>query len=298
MFVRDTPGGPDLAVYVHGLGGSSSNWTSLAGLLAGRAAGLSIDLPGSGRSDPPTRGDYTIHARLRTLTNVVEHCGRPVHLVGNSYGGALGVLLAAARPDLLSSLTLIAPAVPDLRMSTDRGADPRLAAVLLPGVSGWAQAQLSRIDSRSRVEGMVQLCFGDPTAVASTDLAAGIAEAEWRRDLPWTQTALLAELRGLVAEHLQVRPPFWTVARQVRVPTLVVWGTRDRLVDPRLARKTVESIAGSTLRVLPGIGHVPQMEAPVATAAAVGWHWDRLRQRDTSSAAEPDPAIAVATFVR
>src|SRR5690349_13330173 len=62
-FLRETPStrdGAEPAVYVHGLGGSSSNWTDLAGLLADRLEGQALDLPGFGHSEPAT--SYTIAA--------------------------------------------------------------------------------------------------------------------------------------------------------------------------------------------------------------------------------------------
>ena len=60
LHVRETPG-PDgcRAVYVHGLGGSSLNWTDLAALLGARAAGAAVDLPGFGRSTPPAGFDFS-----------------------------------------------------------------------------------------------------------------------------------------------------------------------------------------------------------------------------------------------
>lgn len=88
LHVRDTPAAShevEPAVYVHGLGGSSLNWTDLAGLLAGRLDGQAVDLPGFGYSDPGRR--YSIAAFADWLIGYLEHAGRgPVHLVGNSLG--------------------------------------------------------------------------------------------------------------------------------------------------------------------------------------------------------------------
>src|SRR5688572_3096263 len=85
-FVRETPAtepGAEPALYVHGLGGSSANWTDLAGHLAGRLDGQAIDLPGFGRSDPARR--YTIAATADRVTRWIEHGDRgSVHLIGNS----------------------------------------------------------------------------------------------------------------------------------------------------------------------------------------------------------------------
>ena len=124
VHVRETPGPhPDAprAVYLHGLGGSATNWTELAGLLACRADGLAVDLPGFGLSAPPLDRDYRMATQAATMATVIEATGGgPVHLFGNSMGGAIALLLAASRPDLVRSLTLVSPAMPDLRPSIRR----------------------------------------------------------------------------------------------------------------------------------------------------------------------------------
>ena len=60
------------ALYVHGLAGAAGNWTALAGLLSPLATGYAPDLPGSGRSDPPRKGDYSIREQVRVLAAVVR----------------------------------------------------------------------------------------------------------------------------------------------------------------------------------------------------------------------------------
>src|SRR5215813_3322976 len=110
-FVRETPPtAPDTepAVYVHGLGGSATNWTDLADLLSDRLDGQAIDLPGFGHSDPARR--YTVTALADRVVRWIEVSDRgPVHLIGNSLGGAIVTRVAAVRPDLVRSLVLISP---------------------------------------------------------------------------------------------------------------------------------------------------------------------------------------------
>jgi pimeloyl-ACP methyl ester carboxylesterase len=286
LFVRTTPrsrtGGiaaaPDpsgLAYYVHGLAGSSTNWTGLAGLLSDKAEGLAVDLPGSGRSDPALDADYSMNAHVTVLAEVLrEVASEPVHLVGNSLGGVISTYLAARHPELIRSLTLISPAVPDLRMTRDRGADYRLAALLAPAVRNWVEPKLGAIQPRQRVAGLVALCFGDGSVVSAADRKAAEDEIAWRRTLPWTHRAALAELNGLMRSYLAAGArSYWGAARRVKVPTLVIWGTRDRLVDARLARRTAAAFERSSLLMLAGVGHVPQMEAPEPTARAIRQFW-------------------------
>ena len=127
------------------------------------ATGYSLDLPGSGRSDPPPGGRYSPLLDADLVGRTIEQvAGGPVHLVGNSYGGLVATLLAARRPELVRTLTLISPAVPDLRLTTDRGADPRLGLLLLPGTARLAHQRLSTIAPMARARGMGELCFGHP----------------------------------------------------------------------------------------------------------------------------------------
>jgi pimeloyl-ACP methyl ester carboxylesterase len=269
LCVRPTagPAGAEPALYVHGLGGSSTNWTDLAALLAGQVAGLALDLPGFGWSDPAPRGSYSLGMHARTVVRLVEQHGRgPVHLFGNSMGGAIAMLVAARRPDLVRTLTLVSPAVPDLR---PRAAPERLMPLLLmPGASRLIERRLAVMDPTQRVRQVLELCYGDPSLVPPHRLAEAVADATRRASLPWAMTAFARSLRGLVAAYLPGAGSLWRLAAGITAPTLVVWGELDRLVDVALAPRTAQAIRGARLLVLPGVGHVAMMEDPVTVARA------------------------------
>src|SRR5689334_10324859 len=73
------------ALYVHGLGGSSQNWSALMALLDGAVDGEAVDLPGFGESPPPDDGNYSVTAHARAVIRFLEAADRgPVHLLGNS----------------------------------------------------------------------------------------------------------------------------------------------------------------------------------------------------------------------
>lgn len=287
--VRCQPGPVDAtpAVYVHGLGGASTDWTRLASALAPHATGYSLDLPGSGRSDPPPAGRYSPLVDARVVARTIEQvAGRPVHLVGNSYGGVVVTQVAAGWPHLVRSLTVLAPAVPDLRPTADRGADPRLGVLLVPGTGSLAHRRLASIPPLVRARGMGELCFGRPETVTDHDYALAAREHAWRARLPWVFEATVGTLRGLMGGYLRPGPEsFAAQAGRVRVPTLVVWGTRDRLVDVRLSRRTAAAYPDGRLLVLAGCGHVPQMEEPAATARGMLALW-----RDVVASEPPQPS--------
>jgi pimeloyl-ACP methyl ester carboxylesterase len=273
-YLRETPPTSDhteAALYVHGLGGSSQNWTDMAGLVAGRLDGMAIDLPGFGRSDPAPR--YTVDAFAARMIRVMEYTDRgPVHLVGNSLGGAISVKVAALRPDLVRTLTLISPALPFL--DPRRSAQGRLLPLLaVPHADRLAARRLALIKPEDLAQMVLEACFGDPTRIAPQRMAEATEEAKLRYDIPWYADAYVRTLRGLVGSFLRAYLPgdgsLWRTAARIHVPTLVIGGELDRLVDVRVAAQAARVIRGSRLLMLPGIGHVAQMEAPAVVAEAI-----------------------------
>jgi pimeloyl-ACP methyl ester carboxylesterase len=271
VFVRHTPGpaGAAPALYLHGLGGASTNWTDLAALLADRLDADAPDLPGFGRSGPPPGRDYSLAAQARLAAALIERrAAGPVHLFGNSMGGAIAVLVAAARPDLVRTLTLISPAMPDLRPR--RGSDVALPLLLLPGIDRLVDRRLRRMSPEARVRALLTICYADPSRVPPNRLAEAVDEVRQRSRLPWATDALARALRGLAASYLV--PParsLWRQAARITAPTLVIWGTEDRLVSVALAPRTARTIPGARLLVLPRIGHTAQLEDPETVARAV-----------------------------
>ncbi len=285
LHVRETPGpGGVPAVYVHGLSGSATNWTDLAALLSPRAAGTAVDLPGFGLSRPLASRDYSPGGHADALLCFLAGRGRPVHLLGNSFGGAVALTVAARRPELVQTLTLVSPAMPDRRPDPRRVSDPRLLLAMLPVLGRRARAELAAQSPRIRAEQVVRLCFGDPSLAPEHRLAEAAAEFEARARQEWAGEAMERTGKAMIASWL--RGGLWSVAARVQAPTLVVWGDRDRLVAPRLARRTVAAVPGSRLLMLPGVGHIAQIEAPDAVARAVAGMWDAVAEGSWE-----DPAV-------
>jgi pimeloyl-ACP methyl ester carboxylesterase len=279
--VRDTPATSDTAepaVYVHGLGGSSQNFTDLAGLLAGRLDGQSVDLPGFGYSDPSRR--YSIPAFADRLIDYLEHAGRgPVHLIGNSLGGVIAVRVAGCRPDLIRTLTLISPAMPflDVRRTAQFRVLPLLA---LPGGERLLAWGMSRLTVEEMAEQVLIACFGDPRAATAQRRAEALEEVRLRYTVDHYAQAYLGTLRGLASSFVRAYLPgdnsLWRIAARITAPTLVIGGTSDKLVDVRVPAQVAKVIPDSRLLTLPGIGHVPQMEAPRTVARAVAGLLDEV----------------------
>ncbi|HEU5266492.1 MAG TPA: alpha/beta hydrolase, partial [Jatrophihabitans sp.] len=195
----------------------------------------------------------------------------PVHLAGNSMGGAICIIVAARRPDLVRTLSLISPAVPDNRVRVFPLKHNRETALLALPVLG--EAAMRRIVAQHapevRVATTVALCFADKSRYPAQRMQEAVEEARARLDFPWANEAFLRSMRALGRSQFLHGPSGWATMRAVQAPTLVVWGDADRLVAPDLAPYVAAAIPHARLLVLPDIGHVAMMEDPVTTGRAI-----------------------------
>jgi pimeloyl-ACP methyl ester carboxylesterase len=273
IFVRTTPATRDdaePALLVHGLGGAAINWTDFAGLLRDRLAIEAIDLPGFGRSGPAVDNDYSLQAHARTVIAYLELSRRgPVHLVGNSMGGAIVLMVAAQRPDLVRTLTLVSPAVPDLKVRAHvLRSDWRMALLVFPIIGMMALRKLGKSPVEARVKGTIALCFADPSRLSERRYREMVDEAGARAGKAWVDHAMLRSTRGLVRSQFLKNRSGWAAMRTIKAPTLVLWGDEDRLVAADLAPFVAAEIPNARLLVLEHVGHVAMMEDPETSARA------------------------------
>ncbi len=275
---RGGSAGQPVAVFVHGLGGSSTNWTDLMDHLGAQLDGHAVDLPGHGRSAPPADGRYHLDGHVNAVVTYIEsHQLGPVHLFGNSMGGAISTRIAAQRPDLVRSLTLISPALPYLKPV--KGGDLRLPLLFTPGLSGLTRRYLARVPAEERARSVIDFCFADPSRIPAHRLAEAVDEARRRQSLPWAMDSMVGSLRGLVRAYLDRSPRnLWTQAATVTVPTLLIYGRQDRVVSFTTAAKAASAFPNSHLLVLDHVGHVAQIEDPTAVADAVRVHIDQAER--------------------
>lgn len=255
------------ALFVHGLGGSSQNWSDLMTRLADTVDGEALDLPGFGWSPPPADRDYSVTAFARVVIRHLDAAGRgPVHLIGNSLGGAVSTRVAAVRPDLVRTLTLVSPALPELRVQ--RAAVPT-ALLAVPGMGAMLGRLAQGLTAEQRTRGVTELCYGDPARVTPEGFRDAVEEMERRMALPYFWESLSRSSRGIVdAYTLGGQHGLWRQAQRVLAPTLLVYGGRDQLVSYRMAHKAAAAFRGSRLLCLPEAGHVAMMEYPEVVAAA------------------------------
>jgi pimeloyl-ACP methyl ester carboxylesterase len=279
VFVRTAPAAADAqsAVFVHGLGGSSQNWTDLMDLLrqppASDSAGPALacealDLPGFGLSPVPADRDYSITAQAAAVIALIDKRGRwPVHLVGNSLGGAICTRVAGRRPDVVRTLTLISPALPDLR---PRLLPMRVAVLAVPGIGPWVMNRVQQLPAEDRSSRTIKDVYQDPGLMHELRRTAETAELSRRDELGYANEVLLGSARSLVAEYLRRGPgSLWRDAVRVTAPTLIIHGSHDRLVNPAMAGKAARQFRNAKVVVLSRIGHVAMMERPDLVAREI-----------------------------
>lgn len=279
VWVTETAGSvPDqereLVLCVHGMSGSATNWADLMLELAPDFHCVAVDLPGSGFSPPPgSWSGYSITAHARTVIALIEeltasaHRGG-VHLIGNSMGGAVAVRVAASRPDLVRTLTLISPALPERLLRRETAHFPVIA---LPFIGVRLVRRYARLPAEDRVAGVLAACYYDPAGMSPDQFAREVADLRERDKLDHGAATIVGAARTLVAETLRPeRFSLWRAAERVTAPALVLFGRDDQLVPPRLAARAARAFSGSRgarVLILPLTGHIAQMERPALVAA-------------------------------
>lgn len=268
-------GGPAAAgrptvVCVHGLGGSHANWHDLAPLLASSHRVLALDLAGHGRT-PRAGRSASVRANRELLHRVVEEVvGEPVVLLGNSMGGAVCLLEAAASPETVAGLVLLGPALPRTRRDVpDRALARQAARYAVPGLAHRALARRrERLGPEGLVDETLQLTTADTSTVSPAMRALAVELLATRASGPDAEAAFLEAARSL-AVLLARASAYRGVIASVQAPALVLQGELDRLVPASGVGQLAALQPGWRVEVLDGVGHVPQIEAPRRTADLV-----------------------------
>jgi pimeloyl-ACP methyl ester carboxylesterase len=256
----DSGNGPAV-LFIHGLLGSHRNWAHLVDALDTRHRVVAPDLIGHGASAKPM-GDYSLGAHAATLRDLLDHLGiARVTLVGHSLGGGIAMQFCYLFPDRVERLVLVSSGglgrsvSPLLRSATLPGAD----WVLALAASGWVRNRAEAVGGTLRRLGVRP----------SADLTEGwlgfssLGEAETRR-------AFLATARAVIDPGGQTVTAHDHLPMAIAVPTLVVWGTQDRMIPAWHATTAQQAIAGSRVELFEGAGHFPHLEQPERFARLLG----------------------------
>lgn len=228
-------------VLVHGFGADKENFTRVAKLLTPRYHVIIPDLPGFGESSKPADADYTVVAQVERVHAFVQALGlKTIHIGGSSMGGNIAASYAAKYPDETGSIWLLAPggvstAPPsdlELRMR-DGGSNPLIAS------------------NPEEFAAVFHFVMADPPFVP-----ARILEVMGR-------TAVANhELNAKIFKQIREEAPIEPRVKGLKVPARIVWGEKDRALNPAGAQILAGLMPNASVLILPGVGHLPMLERP------------------------------------
>ena len=255
VHLRDEgPRGDSLpVVLLHGTSSSLHTWEGWTISLRATRRVIRFDLPGFGLTGPAADGDYRVKAYVRFVEDVLDTLGvRRVVLAGNSLGGWIAWRFAVAHPERVQRLVLVdAAGYPFASQSVPIGFRLARTPVL--------KVFMRRLLPMSMVEQSVRSVYGDTSRV-TPDLVQRYYDLTRREG---NRAALVARLEQTPSD------PDATAIRTISVPTLIIWGERDRLIPRENAARFGRDIAGSRVVMFPRLGHVPHEEDPVATVVTL-----------------------------
>jgi pimeloyl-ACP methyl ester carboxylesterase len=250
-------------ILLHGIGRSLEDWTEQHELLRARYRVYSLDLAGSGWSEP-LEEPYTLPAMARFVAAFLDavQVTEPAHVVGNSLGGAVAMQLAVDAPHRVASLALV--------NSAGFGREVTIGLRLL------AIRPLSRLllrPSRYRAWQVERSLFHDPTFVTSARIEHSFSLAQ----RPHAARVLLEIARALGTIR-GVRPQWRrTLLRslaELGVPTLIVWGDRDLILPAAHLNAARTHLRHAQTHLFPDTGHMPQVERAEAFSRLLEDFWE------------------------
>ena len=269
---------------VHGLGGNALNWMAVGPAIARTHRAMAIDLAGFGQT--PLHGrSATVGANAELVHDFVENViGEPVALMGNSMGGHISIIEAAAHPGWVESMVLVDPAIPGQHVT--RPEVRMLATMAALSVPGLATTLLDRRVRELGPEGLVNealaLVCADPSRVDPDVVAAHVQLTRERENLgPQNARAFVQASRSIGIRMAD--PRFWARVALVTAPVLVIHGSHDRLIPLSAVHELVRRRPDWKLDVLDGVGHVPMMETPDYFMSALQ-AWDAYKIAPASAA--------------
>lgn len=235
-------------VFSHGLLWSGHMFHKQVATLRSQYRVITYDHRGQGRSEVTSTG-YDMDTLYQDAIGLIEQLGiGPVHFVGLSMGGFVGMRLAARRPDLLRSLILL---------ETSADSEPaenipkyRTLATVVKWLGTWAVAKP-----------VMKIMFGktfldDPARTNERDY--------WTNQLKQNKRSIVRAVNGVI-DRLSIVGELGAIT----IPTLVVVGAEDVATVPAKAQRIHEHIAGSKLVVMPRGGHTSCIEEPEAVTGAI-----------------------------
>ncbi len=275
VHVRDTGGdiGQPALVLIHGSNASLHTWEPMVERLRSDYRIITMDMPGHGLTGATPTHRYDIAEMVETVDQVTTSLGVETFVLGgNSMGGGISWRYALAHPARVQALLLI-----------DAGGMPPRAGDRPPASnigfrimrSGFGRWLGMHITPRSLIERSLRGSVSNQTMIDDA-----MVDRYWE---------LLRFPGNREATGMRFGRPFVDdgaaeQARRIGVPTLILFGKEDRIINPSAAQSFAERIANSEVVLLDGVGHLPMEEAPDATVAAIRTFLDRNNLGSTRTA--------------
>ena len=239
----ETHGDGSPVVCIHGLGGSSNNWTPVLSAFEGMKV-IRLDLPGSARSALPSQ-PLSIDLYVETIAGVLKEMGvGKAHIVAHSMGTIVAQHLAQKHSELVRSLALFGP----LLAPPDQGR---------PGIH--ARAALSREKGVAGLQEIADAIVKGATSAETKSqrpVALALVRESVMRQTPEGYAQSCEALAGAQAANID----------EITVPVLLVTGDEDGVGQPAAVKSMGERIENSTVKVLSGCGHWTTFEKPAECA--------------------------------
>ena len=243
---------PTPIVLIHGTSASLHTWDGWTDALRNDRRVIRFDLPGFGLTGPNAAQDYSMAVYVHFVLALLDQLGvQRFAMGGNSLGGEVAWATAHAAPQRVDRLILVDAAGYAFE-STSVPLAFRVAA--LPGL----RALMGHLLPPGMVENSVRNVYGDPSRV-TPQLVQRYSDLARRAGNRHALTVRMAQRNTGREQDI----------RDLKLPTLLLWGALDRLIPPVNGERFAKDIAGSKLVVFEGLGHVPQEEDPAATVAVV-----------------------------
>jgi pimeloyl-ACP methyl ester carboxylesterase len=253
MIACDTAGRGEPLVLLHGVGANRGIWRHVVERIAPERLVLAPDLPGFGDS-PPVGAGFRLDETAGALADgLLERVTAPFDLVGNSLGGAVALMMALDRPELVRRLILVSPAgfSPTSKLvsfAAGRISDPLMVSRRLLG----SQLMSSEIARRILLWGAVAA----PQRLSAQDARAMLQAS---RGSTRVGAAVAAVLRADLSSGLA----------GLDLPLGLIWGARDRIVPIATLRSILAVRPAAVVEIVPDAGHVPHFERPAQFVAAL-----------------------------
>jgi pimeloyl-ACP methyl ester carboxylesterase len=243
---------------IHGFGASLYSWRNFKDPLSKNYRLILLDLKGAGKSPKPNDTHYSTQDHADLIYGFIQEKNlRNLTLIGNSLGGALSlwlsIMLIEKQPGRLRSLILI-----------DAGAYKEYIPfyVKLIGVPIIGVAAVYLIPATCMARSVLKLAYYDPGKITEEQIAAYAAPLA----APGGKHALLETGKQIIPPNIDELTANY---KDINVPTLIIWGRQDKVIDPIVGNLLDQAIPNSTLQWIDQCGHVPQEERPEATIPLV-----------------------------